>query len=48
MNYCYCCKKELEEHTGLRLKIYLFCSLECMNKTFTLNELKMILKTMNK
>lgn len=43
MNYCYCCKKELEEHTGLRLRV--FCSLECMNKTFTLDELKAIMKT---
>jgi hypothetical protein len=42
---CYCCLKELEERTGLRLKMYLFCSLVCLNKTFTLDEIEAILKS---
>jgi len=45
MNNCFRCQKELEEHTGLRLKIYLFCSLACMNKTFTLDQLKIIMRS---
>ena len=41
---CFCCKKKLEENTGLRLRVYLFCSLMCMNTAFTLAEITVILK----